>query len=453
MIQKHRLASALLTLVLAANLGCGLYVYSNSADGAAERRGYHAIQQFAKVIKLVRHQYVDETKVDYDSLLKGSLNGMLGSLDPFSSYIAKERFTDMNEETDGHFGGIGVILRMIDGKLVILAPQPDTPGARAGLKAGDKILAVDGEIIRNDDMQQAIGLIKGRPGTEVVLTIQREKPEVKTFDVTIERAVIQLPTVRGTRILDGGVGYVQLTQFGRQTGQELLKELDKLALQGMNGLVLDLRNNPGGLLDSAVEVSSIFLPPGELVVFTQGRHENQRYDHFSQQGRKFVRMPMVILINEGSASAAEIVSGCLKDYGRAMLLGEKTFGKGSVQNVIGLDDGSAIRLTTAYYYTPSKTVIHKNGIEPNVIVDIPQKDAVQLYAQRSRVEGVPPTEGEPEDIEDLQLQRAGQLVIGMSRLDPRDVAGIERLIAALEQKPEEPTSPSAVPDKEVAPTP
>jgi carboxyl-terminal processing protease len=410
MSNQDRMLLRVVGVILIANLFFGMHVYSGVAKSSGEDRGYQAIRQFTGVMKLIRGNYVDEDKVDYDNLINGAMRGMLGSLDRFSSYISPADYAKMREETEGAFGGIGVIISIRDEVLTVVAPQPDTPGARAGLKGSDQIVKVDGVETHGMTTSEAVGLIKGEPGSKVKLTIRRPDPE-KTFDVMVERAIIPIHTVKHARFAAPDIGYVQLTQFSENSVDELKKQLKELRDNGaLKGLIIDLRNNPGGLLDSAVDISSLFMPEEELVVFTQGRDKNSRDERFSGNGEKFLDFEVVILINEGSASAAEILAGCLKDTDRAVLVGEKTFGKGSVQSIIELDDSSAVRLTTAHYYTPSENVIHNNGIQPNVIVDISDEDARQLFAQRSRFEGQGRQPDEPEDIKDLQLEQGIALV-------------------------------------------
>ncbi|MEA2011644.1 MAG: S41 family peptidase [Verrucomicrobiota bacterium] len=290
----------------------------------------------------------------------------------------------------------------------MVTPLEDTPAAAIGLLANDQIVAIESKSTEKMKLTEAIKLLKGKPGTKVTISIYRPSSE-NTFDVTITRAVIHIKSVKNVSVNEDKIGYIRITQFGAETSTLLAKALNDLDRKGAEALVLDLRNNPGGLLDSAVEVSSLFLPKGKLVVFTEGRDKIQKQEFFSGNGRKHSEYPMAILVNGGSASAAEIVSGCLQDYERAILIGEKTFGKGSVQTVVQLPDYSAIRLTTAKYYTPSKKIIHNHGIEPNIKIEISNEIAVKLAIQRSRPKEMKLPEGE-EVIEDVQLKRAFEAI-------------------------------------------
>jgi carboxyl-terminal processing protease len=358
---------------------------------------------------------VEAEKVDFGDLIYSALQGMVGSLDPFSSFMAPEEFLRMRESTEGEFGGLGVVVTVRDGFLTIVAPMEDTPGARAGLRAGDRIVQIEDLVTEDVPLEEAVKTMKGEPGTDVTITIYRPSTD-ETLTLTITRALIEVASVKGAEILEDGVGYVRVTQFNEPTAAKLAEALTSLLDQGMRSLVLDLRNNPGGLLDSAVDVSSLFLPPGKLVVYTQGRRPSQRREYRTDNGSAMVpaAVPVAILVNGGSASAAEIVSGCLQDSERALLIGETTFGKGSVQNIIELPDGSALRLTVAMYYTPSERVIHENGIEPDITVTLSEDELMEL---RLSQDGLASDEDEGGDesngvFEDRQLRRAVEVLNG-----------------------------------------
>ena len=404
----------ILALLLAGNLMVGAKLYSQESPDTERDSAYETISLFTKVVEQIRQHYVDQDKTKYKDLIYGALNGMLQSLDPHSQFMDPEMYSDMKDDTTGHFGGLGIVISIKDAVLTIVAPMEDTPGFKAGLMSGDKIIEIDGKSTEGLSLQEAVKKLRGDPGTKVTIKILRPKNrDIK--DVELVRAVINVPSVKDARILEDGIGYVRIVQFNEPTANALQESLDKLSGEGMQALILDLRNNPGGLLTSAVEVSQKFLRRGDLIVFTLGRNEKQQ-QVFRAKGRyRFGDLPMVVLVNGGSASASEIVAGALQDHKRAMLIGEKTFGKGSVQSVLPLDDGAAIRLTTAKYYTPSKRVIHEKGIEPDIVVPMNPDDWRKLLIKRSRPENAEPEEGE-EDVSgvvDIQLERAVDVLKGI----------------------------------------
>lgn len=347
----------------------------------ADDNGYSEIGTFAKAVELIRQDYVDGNKVSYHDLIYAAMKGMLSSLDPHSQFMDSDDFKDMQDDTRSRFNGLGVEVAVRDGVLTVVAPMEGTPAAKAGILAGDQILKINGASTEKLGLQEAIDVLRGEPGQKITLTILRpSKQEIK--DYALERKEIKVASVKGGRLLDPEltgpfkVGYVRIVQFNEPTAEEFGKVLDNLQKQGMQALVLDLRNNPGGLLNSAVDVLGQFLPPNTKVVSTQGRATSQKHDYSTPAGLKErPRFPLVVLVNEGSASGSEIVAGALKDLHRAIVVGETTFGKGSVQNVMQLPDGSALRFTTAKYYTPSKTVIQGNGVVPNILVPLtPDQD-------------------------------------------------------------------------------
>src|SRR6201981_1230373 len=351
--------------------------------------GYSQISIFAKAIQLIRQDYVDGNKTSYHDLITAALKGMLSSLDPHSQFMDPDDFRDMQDDTRSRFNGLGIEVSMKNGLPTVITAIEDTPAAKAGILPGDQILRINGISTERMDLQDAINVLRGPAGRKVTLTLLR--PSTKEIkDYPLERAEIKVQSVKGTRLLDADltgpikIGYIRLIQFNEPTAEDLAKALDDLQKQGMQALILDLRNNPGGLLNSAVDVCAQFLPPNTKVVSTQGRVASQQHD-YSTSGAKKERpnFPMVVLINEGSASGAEIVAGALKDLHRAVLVGETTFGKGSVQNVMQLPDGSAVRFTTAKYYTPSKQVIQGNGVTPNVRVGMTTEQERSLFALRN----------------------------------------------------------------------
>ncbi len=345
---------------------------------------YSYLKLFTDVLKIVKENYVKEP--DMKELIYGALNGMLSSLDPFSAFFPPEKYKEFMQETEGEFGGIGIEISMEKGRPIVVAPIEGTPAYRAGLRAGDVIIAVDGEDTFGKSLLEIVRKIRGKPGTKVTLTIMRKGAE-KPFKVEITRAIIKIESVKWTKYED--LGYIKIIQFQHNTSADLRKAVRDLLNQGIRGIILDLRNNPGGLLSEAVKVSDVFLPEGKLIVYTKGRGgEEDKY--FSKDPPLVPEdMPVVVLINKGSASASEIVTGALKDHGRATVVGEKSFGKASVQNIIPLEDGSALKLTVAYYYTPNGNLIHKKGITPDVQVSMDEKTWEQIAetVRRLRIEG------------------------------------------------------------------
>ena len=361
----------LVTVVLAANLAVGVRLYSQEvavADATVEKDSpYEMYTLFSKVVEQVRANYVDADKSTYEELIQGALRGMLQSLDPHSQYMDKEAFTAMKEDTAGKFGGLGITIGIKDAFLTVIAPMESTPAFRAGLLSGDKIIEINGDSTDGVSLEDAVKKLRGDPGTQVKIKIFRPKTQlVKEFE--LERAIINVPSIKDTRVLDGGIGYVRMLQFGEDTADDLQAELDELEKQNVKAFILDLRSNPGGLLTAAVDVAQKFLKRGDLIVFTRGRDNRMERSYRARSRDTFPNVPMAVLINGFSASASEIVAGALQDNRRAVLVGEKSFGKGSVQSVLPQDGGTAIRLTTAKYYTPSERVIHDVGIEPDVVV-------------------------------------------------------------------------------------
>src|ERR1700730_18156572 len=376
----------------------GLRFQNVRAANDEEDNGYSQISIFAKAVQLIRQDYVDGNKTSYHDLITAALKGMLGSLEPHSQFMDPNDFRDMQEDTRSRFNGLGIEVAIKNGLPTIVTPMEDTPAARAGILSGDQILKINGASTEKMDLQDVINHLRGSPGQKINLTLIRPaNKEVK--DYALERAEIKVQSVKGARLLDPDltgsfkIAYVRLIQFNEPTADELSKALDQLQKQGMQALILDLRNNPGGLLNSAVDVCAQFLPPSTKVVSTQGRVASQQRDYTTSGVPKDrPNFPMAVLVNEGSASGAEIVCGALKDLHRAIVVGETTFGKGSVQNVMQLPDGSALRFTTAKYYTPSKQVIHGNGVAPNIRVPMSVDQERQLFAARSSGDTIKPDE-------------------------------------------------------------
>ena len=379
---------------------------------------YKEMKTLARAIELVRQDYVDEDKTDYEELAYSALRGMLADLDPHSDFMDPKDFVGMQEDTKSEFGGLGVVVGLKNDRLTIVAPMEGTPGFRAGLLPGDVILEIDGQSAEKMSLRDAVDKLRGEPGTDVELAVARVK-EAKPLTYKLQREVIKVPSVRGAQILDTGagprIGYVRVTQFSEPTGKEFARAVADLEKQGMDALVLDLRFNPGGLLTAAVDVAGEFLPSGSLVAYTEGRSAAAERRYLAPgKGHKARSYPLAVLVNGFSASGAEIVAGALKDTGRALLVGETTFGKGSVQSVISLPGGSAVRLTTAKYFTPGQQPIHEKGIAPHIRATMSADDEARLLALR-RQDALP--EGakneEVREFEDMPLQRAVDALRGV----------------------------------------
>jgi carboxyl-terminal processing protease len=400
----------MLNLVLAAR------IYSETATKTDKENPYPQLELFTKVLETIRKDYVDKEKVGYKELTYGALRGMLSSLDPHSQFMEPEGYKDMKEDTEGKFGGVGIQIAMSkEGFVTVVTPIENTPSARAGILPGDRIIKIEGKPTDKMGLPEVVRNLRGDPGTKVTFTVFRAKaknPGERIKDYTVERAIIPVESVKDAKILQDGIGYVRIVQFNEPTAEEFEKALVKLEGQGMDALILDLRNNPGGLLESARKVASKFIAGGELIVSTEGRDLANKIVYRADRGKKR-NLPVVLLVNNGSASGSEIVAGALQDLKRAVLVGETTFGKGSVQSVLPLPDGSAMRLTTAKYYTPSHKVIHEKGVTPDIIVPISAEDEGALMAQRARA-GLPDDpDTKVEKIADAQLDRAVDVLKGV----------------------------------------
>jgi carboxyl-terminal processing protease len=335
---------------------------------AVSRDAYQNIESFANVLTMVQKNYVDE--VGTDKLIDGAINGMLASLDPHSAYLSPDLYKELQVDTRGSFGGLGIEITQRNGVLTVVSPIEDTPAFRAGVRSGDQIVKIDKDFTKDMTLMEAVKLMRGPEGTPIKLTLRRENvPDWITL--TLKREIIQIKSVKA-RVLEPHYGYLRITQFQERTEHDAKAALQQLEKDsgGLHGLVLDLRNNPGGLLSQAVKVSDLFLESG-LVVYTEGRLENQEQKFYAHKGPITEDFPMIVLVNGGSASASEIVAGALQDHKRALVLGTQTFGKGSVQTILPLADGdAAIRLTTARYYTPNGRSIQATGITPDIVMGV-----------------------------------------------------------------------------------
>ena len=363
---------------------CTGVVMANRHPFQSER--YEDLKIFTEVLSYVEANYVEE--VEPERVIHGAIRGMLRSLDPHSSFMPPEMFGEMQVETEGRFGGLGIEITIRDDVLTVVAPIEETPAFRAGVMAGDQIVLVEGESTKDMTLIEAVKRLRGPEGSEVTIGIMRPG-FTEPRDFTIVRAIIKIKSVRWTQLPED-VGYIKVRSFQKTTVNEVKEAVRELESQGMSALVLDLRNNPGGLLDQAISVSELFLEDGKLIVYTKGRLTNQDMKGFSKGGNIWSSQPLAILINGGSASASEIVAGALKDWDRATLIGTQSFGKGSVQTIIPLSDGSGLRLTTAKYYTPNNAEIHGEGITPDIVVELepvtPSDDPEEELRSRRRME-------------------------------------------------------------------
>lgn len=382
MCDKRKKSVLLILAVTLSLVGWSSLKAKTASESSSEI--YQYLRLFSDVLNIVQDNYVEKT--DSKKLMYGAINGMLRELDPHSSFMKPEDYKELQIETKGKFGGLGIEITIRDGVLTVVAPLEDTPADKAGIQANDQIIKIDEEMTQDMSLMDAVQKMRGPKGTKVKLTILR-KGEKKPLEFELTRAEISIRSVR-SRTLENGFGYVRVSSFQSGTSNDLRKALDQLESENnpMQGLVLDLRNDPGGLLDQAVEVSDEFLDSG-LIVYTGGRLENQQMRFEAHKNSKPRSYPIVVLVNAGSASASEIVAGALQDHKRAIILGEQTFGKGSVQTVIPLNDGSAIRLTTSLYYTPSGRSIQAKGITPDILVkrEVPDKDADEGNDEVKRV--------------------------------------------------------------------
>ncbi|MGH7796886.1 MAG: S41 family peptidase [Candidatus Binatia bacterium] len=364
MVQKH--GTPFLLLIVGIALGVFLSGHWVPNVAAVGRQDYESLEAFSNILSIVRKNYVEE--VDTKNLVSGAINGMLHSLDPHSAYLTPDLYKELQSDTQGRFGGLGIEITVKGGILTVVSPIEDTPAAKAGIKPGDQIFKIEQEFTKDMTLMDAVKKMRGLKGTKINLTIRREgTPDL--IDFTLVRDIIRVQSVR-SRSLEPGYAYVRLAQFQERSDRDLQRALEKFTAEktGIKGLVLDLRNNPGGLLTQAVRVSDLFLESG-MIVYTEGRIEAQRQKYFAQKDGTWMDFPIVVLVNGGSASASEIVAGALQDHKRAVVLGTKTFGKGSVQTILPLDDSSALRLTTARYFTPNGRSIQATGIVPDIVLE------------------------------------------------------------------------------------
>ncbi len=355
----------------------------NRVSAVGNESAYQGLEAFTNVLAIVQKNYVED--VETQKLMEGAINGMLNALDPHSAYLTPDLYRELQVDTEGSFGGLGIEITLRDGILTVVSPIEDTPASRAGLKAGDQIIKIEGELTKDMSLVEAVKRMRGPKGSKVQISIRREGIS-RFLEMTLTREVIKVQSVK-SRLLEKGYGYVRVAQFQDRTDIDLENALRRLTQENgkLEGLIVDLRNNPGGLLSQAVKVSDLFLDSG-LIVYTEGRLDNQKQKYFAHPGG-YADVPIVVLVNGGSASASEIVAGALQDHGRAVVLGTQTFGKGSVQTILPLESGAALRLTTAMYYTPSGRSIQVTGIAPDITLENLSPDQIAARERREIREG------------------------------------------------------------------
>ena len=403
---------------------------------------YQMTLLFTRVVELIRQDYVDEGKIGYRDLIYAALKGMLSSLDPHSQFLDEDAFAEMQRDTKGEFTGLGLIVGVKDGSLVVLDALEDTPGYHAGIMAGDHILKINDTSTDKMSYDAAKKMLRGKRGEKIRMTLYRppDKPQTSPaataatatttaasdaaaaeniFEVEMTREVIRVSTIKDPKVLppeiagDDLIGYIRIEQFGENTSAEFDKAYDDLQKQGIRALVVDLRNNPGGLIDAAVDIAGVFLPPSTMVVSTQGRTDDSHREYRSHGTHPQITIPVALLINGFSASGSEIVAGALQDLHRATLVGETTFGKGSVQSVINLGDGVGLRLTTAKYYTPSHRVINEKGVDPDIAAPITAAEDRTVIRLRSPQLLTAAEKLDVKGFHDTQLERATAALRGI----------------------------------------
>ncbi|MDY0095936.1 MAG: S41 family peptidase [Candidatus Vecturithrix sp.] len=430
-MQKKLKNQQIIVLVIAAGIALILGGSIATKVLATQAETYEKLKILSEVLYLIQTNYVDE--IDTQDIVYGAIHGMLRTLDPHSSFMPPDMYQEMQVETRGNFGGLGIQIAIKDDQLTVIAPIDDTPAFRAGIEAGDKILKIEEQATNDMTLMEAVKLLRGPKGTQVTITIMREGFD-KPREFILVRDIIEIKSV-SYRMLVQNIGYLRLRQFQEDSSSEMEDALRDLEENGMEALILDLRSNPGGLLNSAVEVADKFLEKGKLIVYTEGRKKNQDMRFIAHQEFTHPNYPMAVLVNHGSASASEIVAGALQANSRAVIIGTQTYGKGSVQSVIPLSDNSGLRLTTALYYTPDGQSIHEKGIAPDIVITPePTKEPEETQQDVSQDGTLPQEEGEsipeeksPEEEvdqmlqQDVQLQRAVDVLRGILIFEKQSV--------------------------------
>lgn len=422
-MKKRFLGPAIILGILVVVLFLAPLPGTKSRVAAVVSEDYEKFRIFTDVVGIVKENYTEE--VDTEELIYGAVKGMLRELDPHSSFMTRDEYNEMKVDTKGAFGGIGIEIGIRDDVLTVVAPIEDTPADRAGVEAGDQIMKINDKSTKNMTLTDAVKLMRGPQGTNVTIWIMRKGfEELKPFELT--RAIIKIKSVK-SKELEDGFGYIRIAQFQENTSAELEKALESFGsgTGELRGLVLDLRNNPGGLLQQAVRVSDMFLSSG-IIVSTKGRATGQDMEFEATKSGTHSGFPIIVIVNGGSASASEIVAGALQDNEKAVILGTATFGKGSVQTIIPLADGSAVRLTTSKYYTPSGTSIQAKGISPDIIVGAEIKGHIKEKDLEGHLEG----EGVPEEAEEIKVEEEAPGAEGVEAEDGADIQ-LERAVEYL----------------------
>ncbi|MCL2389860.1 MAG: S41 family peptidase [Endomicrobia bacterium] len=384
---------------------------------AASDETYDKLKLMVDIMEIINANYVSET--DAKNLVTGAIHGVVKTLDPFSQYMEEKAYKDMRNETEGAYSGVGLRIMVKNNFITVVSPLPGTPAYRAGILPDDRIIKIDSKSAIGMPSDEAVDLMRGKAGAKVKLTISRDNV-LEDLEFTLVREKIKIETVKSV-LLDGGIAYVRLSEFNAQSATDLNRTLTDYSKQGMTAVILDLRNDPGGLLDSAIDIISMFIKDKTLALTTKGRSEEMKKEYFTRGGGEFSDIPLVILVNRGSASASEIVAGAMQDFRRALIIGSNTFGKGSVQTVIPLSDGTALRLTIAKYYLPSGRPINrsddnltKNGINPDIEIKVTIEDEIKLYAQSdmifSKDKNPKPEVADENKIEDAVLNKAIEII-------------------------------------------
>jgi carboxyl-terminal processing protease len=378
-----RILTILTSMVFGSLLAIGLIHAAHLLGIVGDREARQSARYYQNVLELVRERYVDPEKIELDGMTRDALRGMLRGLDAHSNYLRASDYEHLRENLDSKFGGIGIQIEYRDGFVVVITPIADSPGERAGILRGDRVLMVDEESMMGKSINEVVDRMRGEPGTSVDVVFERPGQD-DPVEISVVREVIRVESVREATMIEPGIGYLRIVQFSGPTAEETLAAIERLLADGMESLIIDVRNNPGGLLSVAADVLEPFFPRGELMVYTEGRLPTDRAEYRSAHLGPVWDFPVVVLINRGSASAAEILAGALKDTDRAWIIGEQSFGKGSVQTLLPLRTGEALRLTTARYYTPGGVTIHEVGVSPDEEIAMSPEDDLNVALQRNR---------------------------------------------------------------------